>query len=55
MRQTGADRSILRHERPRTEHGGLIATRWSTAADDRGLAEVHREAWRYAYAGIIPG
>ena len=37
------------------EHGGLIATRWSTAGDDRGLAEVHREAWRYAYSGIIPG
>lgn len=30
-------------------------TRWSTAADDRGLADVHREAWRYAYAGIVPG
>ena len=38
-----------------TENGGLIATRWSTADDERGLAEVHREAWRYAYAGIIPG
>jgi len=38
-----------------TEKGGLIATRWSTAADDRHLAEVHRDAWRYAYAGIIPG
>lgn len=37
------------------EQGGLIATRWSTPADDRGLAEAHREAWRYAYAGIIPG
>jgi ribosomal protein S18 acetylase RimI-like enzyme len=38
-----------------TEEGGLIATRWSTAEDGRGLAEVHRAAWRYAYAGIIPG
>ena len=39
----------------RTEAGGPIATRWSAAADDRGLADVHRAAWRYAYAGIIPG
>lgn len=38
-----------------TENSGLIVTRWSTAADDAGLAEVHREAWRYVYAGIIPG
>ncbi len=38
-----------------TEKGGLIATRWSCPTDDRALAEVHREAWRYAYAGIIPG
>ena len=38
-----------------TENGGLIATRWSTAADGRGLADAHRAAWRYAYAGIIPG
>ena len=37
------------------EEGGLIVTRWSTGADDRGLADAHREAWRYAYAGIIPG
>jgi ribosomal protein S18 acetylase RimI-like enzyme len=36
-------------------NSGLIATRWSTAEDEVGLAEVHREAWRYAYAGIIPG
>jgi ribosomal protein S18 acetylase RimI-like enzyme len=35
--------------------GGLVATRWSTAEDDAALAEVHRDAWRYAYAGIIPG
>jgi ribosomal protein S18 acetylase RimI-like enzyme len=41
--------------RNQADEGGLIATRWSTAADDRGLAEVHRDAWRYAYAGIIPG
>jgi ribosomal protein S18 acetylase RimI-like enzyme len=32
-----------------------IATRWSTAGDDRALADVHRATWRYAYAGIIPG
>jgi GNAT superfamily N-acetyltransferase len=29
--------------------------RWSTAADADGLADLHRAAWRYAYAGIIPG
>jgi GNAT superfamily N-acetyltransferase len=38
-----------------TDEGGLIATRWSEAGDDRALAELHRDAWRYAYAGIIPG
>jgi GNAT superfamily N-acetyltransferase len=38
-----------------SEHGGRIETRWSTMADDRGLADAHRAAWRYAYAGIIPG
>jgi GNAT superfamily N-acetyltransferase len=38
-----------------TENGGMVATRWSTAADDRGLADAHRATWRYAYAGIIPG
>ena len=38
-----------------TDKGGRITTRWSTPADDRALADVHREAWRYAYAGIIPG
>ncbi len=32
-----------------------VVSRWSGAADERGLAEVHRDAWRYAYAGIIPG
>jgi ribosomal protein S18 acetylase RimI-like enzyme len=37
------------------DEGGLIATRWSTPADERGLAEVHAATWRYAYAGIIPG
>lgn len=34
---------------------GDVVTRWSEGNDDEGLAEVHREAWRYAYAGIIPG
>jgi GNAT superfamily N-acetyltransferase len=38
-----------------TERGGLVATRWSTDGDGDGLARVHRDAWRYAYAGIIPG
>ncbi len=38
-----------------SEHGGRIATRWSTGADDCGLADTHRAAWRYAYAGLIPG
>jgi ribosomal protein S18 acetylase RimI-like enzyme len=33
----------------------VIATRWSTGADNDGLSQVHRDAWRYAYAGIIPG
>lgn len=35
--------------------GAPPRTRWSTAADADGLAEIHRAAWRYAYAGIIPG
>lgn len=39
----------------RADEGGLTATRWSTEADSRDLAEVHVAAWRYAYAGIIPG
>ena len=38
-----------------TEEGGTVATRWSTAADDTVLADIHRQSWRYAYAGIIPG
>lgn len=37
------------------DEGGLIATRWSERADERDLAEAHAAAWRYAYAGIIPG
>jgi GNAT superfamily N-acetyltransferase len=37
------------------ENGGLVATRWSSASDDRALAELHRDAWHYTYAGIIPG
>jgi ribosomal protein S18 acetylase RimI-like enzyme len=40
--------------RNHAEKGGL-ATRWSTEADARDLAELHAAAWRYAYAGIIPG
>jgi ribosomal protein S18 acetylase RimI-like enzyme len=34
---------------------GPVQTRWSRAADALDLAEIHRHAWRYAYAGIIPG
>jgi ribosomal protein S18 acetylase RimI-like enzyme len=33
----------------------LIDTRWSTEADAESLAALHRDAWRHAYAGIIPG
>jgi len=33
----------------------MQAIRWSTPADSPRLAELHREAWRYAYSGIIPG
>jgi ribosomal protein S18 acetylase RimI-like enzyme len=33
----------------------IIAIRWSTDADCEGLAALHGEAWRNAYAGIIPG
>lgn len=32
-----------------------VVTRWSTGADAAALAAVHAAAWRYAYAGIIPG
>ena len=39
-------------ERGRTH---MIAIRWSTDADCERLAALHREAWRNAYAGIIPG
>lgn len=34
---------------------GGVSTRWSTPEDGSDLAEVHGAAWRYAYAGIIPG
>ena len=34
---------------------GAARMRWSTVADAPGLAELHGAAWRYAYAGIIPG
>lgn len=39
----------------RLDPAGTVSTRWSTGADGAALAEVHRLAWRYAYAGIIPG
>ena len=32
-----------------------IELHWSTTADSGALAALHRDAWRYAYAGIIPG
>jgi len=34
---------------------GGPTVRWSSTADADGLADLHRSAWRYAYAGIIPG
>lgn len=33
----------------------MPAIRWSKSTDSPRLAELHRDAWRYAYAGIIPG
>lgn len=33
----------------------MIETRWSTKEDARALSMLHRQAWRYTYAGIIPG
>ncbi len=33
----------------------MIDLRWSTPTDSPALAALHRDAWRYAYAGIIPG
>jgi ribosomal protein S18 acetylase RimI-like enzyme len=33
----------------------MTLIRWSTDSDSDGLAALHREAWRNAYAGIIPG
>lgn len=33
----------------------MIDIRWSTEADAAALAQVHENAWRFAYAGIIPG
>jgi GNAT superfamily N-acetyltransferase len=32
-----------------------FVTRWSSGADAPELAAVHAAAWRYAYAGLIPG
>ena len=34
---------------------GLINIRLSTRADSAALAALHRDAWHYAYRGIIPG
>lgn len=33
----------------------LIDIRWAEPADADALAELHAEAWRYAYRGVIPG
>jgi ribosomal protein S18 acetylase RimI-like enzyme len=33
----------------------VIDLRWSREADSVALAALHRDAWRYAYAGILPG
>ncbi len=30
-------------------------TRWSSVEDSEAIALVHGDAWRHAYAGIIPG
>ena len=32
-----------------------VKIRWSKPADTAALAALHRDAWRYAYRGIIPG
>ncbi len=32
-----------------------IKIRWSKPSDTAALAALHRDAWRYAYRGIIPG
>jgi GNAT superfamily N-acetyltransferase len=37
------------------EDRAVIRFRWSADADSAALAELHRDAWRYAYAGVIPG
>jgi len=34
---------------------GAMNFRFSTRADAADLAQLHREAWQYAYRGIIPG
>lgn len=33
----------------------MIKTRWSTSTDAGSLARIHGDAWRFAYAGLIPG
>lgn len=33
----------------------MIEIRWSSCEDADSLATLHRDAWRNAYAGIIPG
>jgi ribosomal protein S18 acetylase RimI-like enzyme len=37
------------------ERSAPVATRWSEPGDGDALAAIHRDAWRNAYAGIIPG
>ena len=33
----------------------MIGTRWSTCADAGHLARIHGDAWRFTYAGLVPG
>lgn len=33
----------------------VMDTRWSTESDSEALARIHADAWRFAYAGLIPG
>jgi ribosomal protein S18 acetylase RimI-like enzyme len=56
MRRARAERRILSGM---SDHDPTLndppATRWSDADDGTALAAVHQDAWRYTYAGIIPG
>ena len=39
---------------PGAERPPALATRWSGRRTPSALAAIHAEAWRYAYAGVIP-